>query len=244
MNKEILNPGERLDDLIINNMKIIQHEDEFRFSLDAVLLAHFATLKHGSAVIDLGTGTGIIGLLLAARGAGFVTGIEINQRVAEMASRSVALNGLSQKMDVINADLCNVKGYLSQGKYDLVVSNPPYRPVGGGLINPSGSLAIARHEVKASLDDIIAAARHLVKYRGRFAMIHLPERMAEILKKMSNADLEPKRLQVIYPKADSKPTMVLVEGIRGAKAGLEVLPPFIIYKDDGSYSDAVMAYYK
>lgn len=237
-------PGERIDDLVIQHMKIIQHDEEFRFSLDAVLLAHFATVKPGARAVDLGTGTGVIGLLLLARGAGFVSGVEINQRVAAMAERSVALNGLADKMMIIPADLRMIDRELPAGQCDLVTVNPPYRPVGQGQMNPNDSLAIARHEVQATLRDVIAAAKYLVKFRGRFAMIHLPERMAEILTLMSTTGVEPKRLQLVYPKVGSKPTMLLVEGVLGAKPGLEVLPPFIIYNQDGTYTDAVMAYYK
>lgn len=240
----MLLPGERLDDLMINQLKIIQHEDEFRFSLDAVLLAHFATVKPGIVAVDLGAGGGAVSLLLAARGAALVTGVEINERVAAMARRSVELNGLTKQVLIKPGDLREVAGNFSPGLCDLVVANPPYRPAGTGRINPNSGLAIARHEVKATLSDVVAAAKYLMKVRGRFALVHLPERLPEILQTMAAAGLEPKRLQLVYPKTDRKAVVVLVEGVKGAKPGLDVLSPLVIYQHDGAYTDTVRAYYK
>lgn len=243
MDKRLL-PGERLDDLMIHGLKIIQQENEFCFSLDAVLLSHFAFVRQGASVVDLGAGTGVIGFLLIARGAGQVVGLEISPAMAQMAARSVALNGLTEQMRVIAGDFRQIDRLLPGGTAELVVSNPPYRALGGGYINPNDKVARARHEITANLDDVIAAARYLVKYRGRFTMVHLPERMAEILKKMSDAGLEPKRLRLVYPNLSQKPNMLLVEGIRGAKPGLEVLPPLLVYKPDGSYCEEIREYYK
>jgi len=239
-----LSVGERVDDLLIGQLKIIQNQSEFCFSLDAILLAHFATVKQGANVVDLGTGTGVIALLLAAQGAGQVVGLEYSQSMAAMATRSVLLNGLQDKVEIIQGDLCKVKGMLPSGHYDLVVSNPPYRPVGGGYISPNNSVAMAKHEVTATLQDVVNAAKYLVKTRGRFAMVHLPERMTEILVAMRQAGLEPKRLQLVHSTIDKNPKMLLVEGIRAGQPGLEVLPPLIVYKPDGSYSDEIQKYYK
>ncbi|MBC8014793.1 MAG: tRNA1(Val) (adenine(37)-N6)-methyltransferase [Sporomusaceae bacterium] len=239
-----LNHGERVDDLLIGQLKVIQSQSEFCFSLDAVLLAHFTTVKQGAIAVDLGTGTGVIAFLLTTRGANRVTGVELSPSMAEMAARSVVLNSLQSKVDIIQGDLRKIKEQLPSGHYDLVVSNPPYRPVGGGYISPNDRVAMAKHEVTATLQDVIQAARYLVKTRGRFAMVHLPERMSEILVAMSQAGLEPKRLQLVHSAIDKKPKMLLVEGMRGAKAGLEVLPPLIVYKPDGSYSDEIQKYYK
>jgi len=236
--------GERIDDLLIGQLKIIQNTSEFCFSLDAILLAHFVTVKHNTRVVDLGTGTGVIALLLASRGVTQVVGLEVSQSMAEMATRSVILNGLQDQVKIIQGDLCQVKKLLPAGHYDLVVSNPPYRPVGGGYISPNDKVAMAKHEVTATLQDVVNAARHLVKTRGRFAMVHLPERMSEILVSMSKAGLEPKRLQLVHSTMDKKPKMLLVEGVRAARPGLEVLPPLFVYKPDGSYSDEIQEYYK
>ena len=241
---ELLKDGERIDDLLIGGLKIIQSQFEFCFSLDAILLAHFATVRQGGQAVDLGTGTGVIPLLLTTRGIGHVSGVEFSPSMAEMANRSIGLNELQQKVKIIHGDLCKVKELLPAGEYDLVVSNPPYRPVGGGFISPNDRVAMAKHEVTATLQDVVNAARHLVKSRGRFAMVHLPERMSEILVAMSQADLEPKRLQLVHSAIDKKPKMLLVEGTRGAKPGLEVLPPLIVYQANGSYSDEIQKYYK
>lgn len=244
-NEVVIGPEERVDDLIIDQLKVIQHEEEFCFSLDAILLSHFATVKPEIKAVDLGTGTGVIALLLAARGAQHVTGVELSPSMADMAKRSVTLNKLEEKVAIMQGDLCKVKDILPSDSYDLVVSNPPYRPVGGGYMSPNDKVAQAKHEVTATLNDVVNAARYLLKYRrGRFAMVHLPERMAEILTAMSHAGIEPKRLQLVYSSIDKKPTMLLVEGIRGAKPGLEVLPPLVVYKPDGSYSNEIMQYYK
>ncbi|MBP2626296.1 MAG: hypothetical protein H6Q68_1007 [Firmicutes bacterium] len=242
--KELLFHGERIDDLLIGHLKIIQSESEFCFSLDAVLLAHFVTVRQDTNAVDLGTGTGVIAFLLAARGAAHVAGLEFSQSMAAMATRSVILNKLQDKVEIIHGDLCKVKEILPAGQCDLVVSNPPYRPVGGGFISPNVAVAMAKHEVTATLQDVVNAAKYLVKTRGRFAMVHLPERMSEIIVAMSQAGLEPKRLQLVHSTIDKKPKMLLVEGIRGAKPGLEVLPPLVVYKPDGSYSDEIQKYYK
>lgn len=239
-----LKPGERVDDLIINDLKLIQHPDEFCFSLDAVLLAHFASVRPGGAAIDLGAGTGVIGLLILARGAATVTGLEINPAMADMARRSACLNGLEDRLSIIHGDLRRVKEFFPSGGCELIVSNPPYRPVGGGYISPNDRVAIARHELTASLADVVAAAKYLVKYRGRFAMVHLPERLAEITHAMCQAGIEPKRLQFVYPAINKKPNMVLIEGVRGANPGMDVLPPLIVYTNDGSYSEDIMKIYR
>ena len=244
MENKLLRVGERLDDLIINNLKIIQHGQDFCFSLDAVLLAHFAALRPQASVVDLGTGTGVIALLLAARGAGHAVGLELDHRAADMARRSVAINGLTEQIEIVQGDFRQLKGLLPAGRWELVVCNPPYRAVGRGYLNDNGRHAAARHELTASLTDVIAAARYLVKYRGRFAMVHLPERMTEILMEMSRQGLEPKRLRLVQPSAGKKPNMLLVEGIRGAKPGLEVLPSLVVYAPDGGYTAEIMAYYQ
>lgn len=240
----MLGMGERVDDLLINDMKIIQHDQQFRFSTDAVLLTYFATLKMKAKVADLGTGTGVIAMLMAARGASQVEGFEINPYMVDLAKRSVCLNGLEGIVTIENLDLRQIKTTRTAGSFDLVVSNPPYRPMEKGKINPNDDIAIARHEILVTLQDVVEAARHLLKYRGRFAMVHLPERLAEIISTMQKADIEPKRLQMVQGTAEKKPTMILIEGIVGAKPGMSVDKPFIIYKQDGTYSDEILKYYQ
>ena len=236
--------GERLDDLIIGGRKIIQRPDQFCFSLDAVLLAHFATVRPAEPVVDLGAGTGVLGLLLTARGSGAVTGVEINPVMAAMANRSAAGNGLEGLVRTLEGDLCRIRDLLPGGEWGLVVSNPPYRPAGSGYVSPQDGVALARHEIAATLADVVAAARYLLKYRGRFAMVHLPERMADIFAEMRQADIEPKRMQLVQARQEQKPNILLVEGVRGARPGLEVLPAMTVYDEAGGYSAAVRALYE
>lgn len=193
--------------------------------------------------MDLGAGTGVIGLLLTSRGAGRVTGIELDPQMAEMAQRSVVWNGLADCVQMLEKDLRCLEELPQPGEWDLVVSNPPYRPVGRGSVNPREPLANARHEITVTLQDVVSAAGYLLKYRGRFAMVHLPERLVEVLAAMSRAGLEPKRLRLVYPSMDKKPVLLLVEGIKGAHSGLDVLPPLFIYGADGGYSPEMVGYY-
>lgn len=238
--------GERIDELYYGGYRIIQHDEEFAFSLDAVLLAHFARIRPYFQAIDLGTGTGVIALLLAARGAKKITGLEINTHMVELARRSVALNDLEAVIDIIEADYCQPRKLLSHlpaGSADLVVANPPYRIIGTGAQNSKKNVAAARHECSVSLTDVITAAAFWVKYRGRFAMVHLPERLTEILCLMRQKGLEPKRLRLVHPSLGKQANMVLVEGVRGGKAGLSVLPPLIVHNADGSYTDEIQDFY-
>ncbi|HWQ60837.1 MAG TPA: tRNA1(Val) (adenine(37)-N6)-methyltransferase [Negativicutes bacterium] len=246
MAAEFLRPGERLDDLLIGGLKIIQRADQFRFSLDAVLLAHFATVKKAAAAVDLGAGTGVLGLLLAARGAKSVTGVEMNPELADMARRSIGVNGLDDRLAVLCADVRSIKdaGLLAARRWDLVVTNPPYRTPGGGAISPRGALAAARHELAGGVDDFVTAAAFLLKERGRLAMVHLPERLADIVAAMRGAGLEPKRLRLVHSTPDKAAKLLLVEGARGAKPGLAVMPPLFVYGGDGRYGREIMAYYQ
>jgi tRNA1(Val) A37 N6-methylase TrmN6 len=246
MASELLRPGERLDDLLIGGLRIIQRADGFRFSLDAVLLAHFATVKKGAAAVDLGAGTGVLGLLLAARGAGTVAGVEIDAAMADMARRSIALNGLEGRLAVLCADVRAVTGggLLAAGGWDLVVANPPYRSPGGGAVSPRGAVALARHELAGGVGEFVAAAAYLLKERGRLAMVHLPERLADIVGAMRGAALEAKRLRLVHPAPGKAAKLLLVEGVRCARPGLAVEPPLYVYGADGRHSAEIMAYYQ
>lgn len=246
MATEPLRPGERLDDLLIGGLRIIQHAEHFRFSLDAVLLAHFATVKQDAAVVDLGAGTGVLGLLLAALGAKSVTGVELNPELADMARRSIAVNGLDDRLSVLCADVRSIKaeGLLAARRWDLVVANPPYRVPGGGAVSPRGAVALARHELAGGLDDFVAAAAFLLKASGRLAMVHLPERLTDVVAAMRGASIEPKRLRLVHPSPDKAAKLLLVEGVRGARPGLAALPPLFVYGGDGGYTGEILAYYR
>ena len=240
-----LNPGERLDSLGIKGWRIIQHTDEFRFSVDAVLLAHFATIKPACIAADLGCGTGAVALFLLARGCSSVYGIELEPRLVSMAQRTAKFNALDNRFRIIQGDIRTVRELGVAGAFDLVTANPPYRLPGTGRISPKRGLARACHETEASLDDFVKAAAFLLKFRGRLALIHLPERLPDLFVAMRSAGFEPKRMQLVQPLPAKAPTMVLVEAVRGARSGgLTVLPSLIQYRQSGVYSEEILAYYR
>lgn len=235
--------GERLDDLLIDNMKLIQRSDQFCFSIDAVLLAHFGNLKPSQEMLDLGTGTGVIPLLLSARGAASLTGIELNPVMAKIAQRNVRLNSRLDKIMIIEGDYRHLSDLIESGTYDIVYANPPYRETARGYVSPVTGLRLAKHETTATLVEVLRAVRYAVKYRGRFRMIHLAERCVDIMAAMRHYDLEPKVLQFIHSRRDEAAKLLLVEGLRGGKPGIQVLPPVIIYDDNGNYSQTVRGWY-
>ena len=240
-----LQPGERLDELGVRNWCIIQREDEFRFSLDAVLLAHFATVRPQARVVDLGCGGGAVALFLLARGVAAVSGLELNSRLADMAGRTAALNGVAGQLNIVCGDVGAVRSYYSAGQADLVTANPPFRRLQSGRISPAAGLAMARHESCSSLRDFVQAAAFLLRYRGRFAMIHLPERLTDLCLELRTAGLEPKRLRLVHPFADRSPRMVLIEAVKGAApAGLIVLPPLVVYRARNEYQPEILSYYR
>lgn len=227
--------NESLDDLILKDIRIIQKKKGFRFAIDAVLLAHFATVKRGDTIIDLGTGTGIIPLILQARETNLkITGIEIQTEVADMARRSILYNNLNN-IEILQGDFTKL-AHEYNDSFDLVVSNPPYYPLKGGKINPDVSLAISRHEIKCKLSQVVKTAARLLKGKGRFALIHRAERLGEILKEFDQVGLEPKRLQIVHPYLQEKANLILLEGIKGAKPGLEINKPLVIYENEGQYT--------
>ena len=240
-----LQPGERLDELGVRNWCIIQREDEFRFSLDAVLLAHFATVRPQARVVDLGCGGGAVALFLLARGVAAVSGLELNSRLADMAGRTAALNGVAGQLNIVCGDVGAVRSYYSAGQADLVTANPPFRRLQSGRISPAAGLAMARHESCSSLKEFVQAAAFLLRYRGRFAMIHLPERLTDLCLELRTAGLEPKRLRMVHPFADRSPRMVLIEAVKGAApAGLTVLPPLVVYRARNEYQPEILSYYR
>ncbi len=238
-----LKPFERIDDLLTDGLKIIQNENEFCFSLDAVLLAHFANVHRKDCGLDLGTGTGVIPLLLANKAAK-IHALEINPVTADIAKRNVILNNLSEKIIVQQADYRNIKEIFSAQFADFVIVNPPYRPLQKGYINDIDGVAKARHEITATLADVIAAAHYTLRFHGRFTMVHLPERLAEIIVQMRQNNIEPKRIRFVQPKTDKPPNMVLIEGVHGgAIGGLKVDRSLIVHNDDGTYTEELIKYY-
>lgn len=249
-----LKPGERIDELQRNGYGIIQSESNFRFGMDAVLLSGFAKVKRGEIAVDLGTGTGIIPILLEAKTEGkHFYGLELQPEMAEMASRSVRLNGLTEKIDIINGDICSLLPESTVGNIDMlkalygrvnvVTSNPPYMKAEHGLKNPEDAKAIARHEVKCSLSDVCEAASRLLCAGGRFYMVHRPLRLPEIISEMKRFKLEPKRIKPVYPFIDKEANMVLIEAVRNAAPECRLEKPVIVYKEPGKYTDEIYDIY-
>ena len=239
-----LKPGERLDDLQIKGYEIIQSPGRFCFGMDAVLLSAFAKVKAGECVLDLGTGTGILPILLAAKTKGkHFTGLEIQAETAEMARRSVAHNHLEDRISIVTGDIKEAAERFKPAFFDVITTNPPYMLADHGLRNPDDSKAIARHEVLCTLDDILRESMRLLQDKGRFYMIHRPFRLTEILTKMHEYKIEPKRIQFIHPYIDKEPNMVLLECIRGGKPRITVEKPLIVYKEPGVYQDEIYTIY-
>lgn len=239
-----LKSGERLDDLHRKGYKIIQNEKLFCFGMDAVLLSGFAQVKEGEKAIDLGTGTGIIPILLAAKTEGkqFI-GLEISSVSADMAARSVKVNNLEQRVSIVKGDIKEAGGLFAPASFDVVTSNPPYMVGQHGLVNPDIEKAAARHEILCTLDDVTAAAAKLVRPGGRFYMVHRPFRLAEIIRSLSEHKLEPKRMRLVYPYADREPNMVLIEAVRGGKPRMTVEKPLIVYEKPGKYTQEILEIY-
>lgn len=239
-----LNDGERLDDLQIKGYQIIQHPGRFCFGMDAVLLSAFAKVKEGECALDLGTGTGILPILLEAKTHGkHFTGLEIQPDSADMAMRSVQVNNLQHKIDIVEGDIKEASSLFGADSFEIITTNPPYMIGEHGLQNPHSAKAVARHEVLCTLDDILRESARILKPRGRFYMVHRPFRLAEIFCKMCAAGIEPKRMRLVYPYADKEPNMVLVEGMRGAKPRMTVDAPLIVYQKGGGYTEEILALY-
>lgn len=241
---EYLQPGERLDDLHRNNYRIIQNTDKFCFGMDAVLLSGYTRVLPGENVLDLGTGTGIIPILLEAKTKGkHFTGLEIQKESADMAKRSVALNGLEDKIDIVTGDIKEASKIFGTASFDVVTSNPPYMNHNHGIVNPTAAKAIARHEILCSLEDVIREAARLLKQGCRFYLVHRPFRLVEIINVLSSYKLEAKRMKLVYPYEDKEPNMVLMECVKGGGRNLTVEAPLIVYKEPGIYTDEIYDIY-
>ena len=237
---------ERVDDLHRNGYMLIQDPKRFCFGIDAVLLSGFARAEKGSKVLDLGTGTGVIPILMEAKNEdAHFTALEIQEESAEMASRSVALNGLEEKIDIVCGDIKEADKLFKAASFDVITTNPPYMNDGGGIKNDYGPKTIARHEVLCSLDDIARVSSKLLKFGGKLFMVHRPHRLTDIMCTLREHKLEPKVIRFVHSYVDKEPTMVLVEAVRSGKPMVKVMPPLIVYGSDGKYTDEINEiYYK
>ena len=233
-------PGERIDELQRNGYRIIQNPERFCFGMDAVLLSGFARAKKQERCLDLGCGNGIIPILMEAKTEGkHFTGLEIQPESADMARRSVALNGLQDRIDIVEGDIKDASKIFGASSFHVVTTNPPYMTAQHGLTNLYEAKTIARHEVLCNLEDIIRESARLLMPGGRFYMVHRPFRLAEIISLMVQYRMEPKRMRLVYPYVDREPNMVLIEGLRGGKSRMTVEKPLIVYKEPGKYTDEI-----
>ena len=240
---ELVKAGERVDDLQ-NGFYVIQNQDKFCFGMDAVLLSGFARIRKGDHVLDMGTGTGIIPILLKSKTKGeHFTGLEIQEECADMASRSVAYNSLESAIDIVCGDIKEAAGIFGAASFDVVTSNPPYMIGAHGLQNPHMAKAIARHEVLCTLEDVVSQASKVLKDRGRFFMVHRPFRLAEIFSVLTRYKLEPKRMQLVYPYIDREPNMVLIEALKGGNSRITVEKPLIVYEKPRVYTKDILEIY-
>ena len=237
-------PGERIDELQRNGYRIIQNPERFCFGMDAVLLSGFARAKKHERCLDLGCGNGIIPILMEAKTEGMhFSGLEIQPESADMAKRSVALNGLQDRIDIVEGDIKDASKIFGASSFHVVTTNPPYMTAQHGLTNLYEAKTIARHEVLCNLEDIIRESARLLMPGGRFYMVHRPFRLAEIISLMVQYRMEPKRMRLVYPYVDREPNMVLIEGLRGGKSRMTVEKPLIVYKEPGKYTDEIYDVY-
>ena len=237
--ESLIRSDETLDDLQ-NGYFLIQKKESFRFGVDAVLLADFAVLKKTDKVLEMGTGTGVIPILLhAKKNPRSITAIEIQEEMAEMARRSVIYNKLEDHISVLSMDLKDAPGKLGKASFNAVVTNPPYMKLGSGIINPSQKQAVARFELSCSLEDVINSAYELLMPGGRFFMVHRTDRMVDIIVSMRNKKLEPKRIRFVHSNTGKKPHLLLIEGLKGGKAELKFMEPLYIYDDKGEYTKEI-----
>lgn len=239
-----LREGERLDDLHRNGCRIIQNEKLFCFGMDAVLLSGFARVKPQGRALDLGTGTGVIPILLSAKTSGaYFAGLEIFESSVDMARRSVALNCLEQRVEIVQGDIRKAGELFAPASFDTVTSNPPYMTAKHGLINPDIEKAAARHELLCTLEDVVCAAARLLRPGGHFYLVHRPFRMAEIIRALSAFQLEPKRMRLVHPYVNREPNMVLIEAVKGGRPRMTVEKPLIVFERPGVYTAEIAELY-
>ena len=237
---------ERIDDLGIKNLKIIQNKKWFCFGIDSVLLANFAkNIKKDSYVLDLGTGSGIMPTLLCGKTElKKVVGIEIQKDVCDMAKRSIELNKINEKFEIICDSILNLNKYFEKQTFDVVITNPPYKKKNTGIINPDEPKMIARHEITANLEDFIRVAKDMLKDKGEFYMVHRTERLVDIFELMRKYKIEPKEIRFIFSNKNGEPKMVMIKGVKNAKSFLKIYPNLYIYDEKGNYTHEVKEIYE
>ena len=240
----MIRSNERLDDLHRNGYHIIQDPQRFCFGIDAVLLSDYAKVKPKEKALDLGTGNGIIPILLEAKTKGeHFYGLEIQKESADLARRSVAYNHQEEKVTIVDGDICKASEIFGFESLDVITTNPPYMISEHGVINEEDCKTIARHEIKCTLDDIVRDSKKMLKNGGRFYMVHRPLTLAEIMSKMVEYKIEPKRMRFVHPYVDKEPNMVLIEGIKSAKSRVVIEKPLIVYKEPNVYTDEIYEIY-
>ena len=240
-----LKENERIDDLELNNYKIIQKKDGFCFGIDSVLLSDFAKeIKKDSLVVDLGTGTGILSILLCAKTKlKKIIGIEIQQDMADMARRSSELNNLEDRFEVVNLNIKNLQGILQENYYDAIIMNPPYMKLNTGKTNENDKKFISRHEATASIEDFIIASKKLLKDKGSLYIVHRPNRLIDLCYFLRKYKLEPKTLRLVYPKKESEANLVLIKAVKNGGSFLKIMNPLYVYENDGKYTNEVLRIY-
>lgn len=240
-----LKKNERIDDLEYKNLRIIQNSENFCFGMDSVLLSDFAkNIKNNSLVLDLGTGTGIISILLSAKAnVKKIYGIEIQKDVADMANRSVILNNLEKKIEIINEDIKNISNIFNKNSVDVIITNPPYKEINRGIINDNENKIISRHEVKANLEDFIRVSSEVLKDYGEIYMVNRPERIVDIIEYMRKYKMEPKNIRFVYSKINKEPNLILIKAVKNAKKFVKIEQPLIIYDENNNYTDEIYKIY-
>lgn len=239
------NMKERIDDLQINNLKLIQNPEYFCFGVDAVLLSDYCrSIKDNSLIFEIGTGNGIIPILLSAK-IKFkkIYSIEIQKELFNLAKRNVELNNLENNIELINDDINNIEKYFGKNTFDAVFTNPPYKKKGSGITNDNKYIEIAKHEITCSLENIIQKSNYLLKPSGKFFMIHRPDRLIDICYLMRKYIIEPKRIQFVHSRMNEQPVLLLIEGVKNAKPFLKIDKPLYIYDENGNYTNEIYKIY-